>query len=57
MPFMVKPAGGLQNLSEFVIPNQIVYQWENGTPQPFTVSGAEPNVKIPLTEFTMQPTH
>ncbi len=56
LPFMVKPTGGLQNLRDFVIPRKIVHRWENGAPLTFTVSDAEPNVKIPLTEFTMQPT-
>ncbi len=51
--FIIRPEGGLQTLDGFTVPRQITYQWGTEAPQRFTVTRAEANPKIPLTEFTI----
>jgi hypothetical protein len=53
LPLTIRPAGGLQTLDGFTLPAQLIYEWGSQPPQTFTIVRAEPNPKIPLTEFTM----
>jgi hypothetical protein len=52
-PYVIRPMGGLQTLNGFAFPRQLVFQWGDGAPEALTVLDAEPNAKIPLTDFTM----
>lgn len=52
-PFVIQPLGGLQTLDGFAFPRQLVFQWGDDPPENLTVLRAEPNAKIPLTNFTM----
>ena len=54
LTFSLRPDGGLQTLSDFVVPARLVSVWEGEPPQEYAVTGVSLNPTIPLTEFTMQ---
>jgi hypothetical protein len=56
LAFVLRPENGLQTLNEFVVPVRIAFQWADSPAEVFSVTGVELNPRIPLTEFTMQPT-
>lgn len=56
LAFTVRPEHGLQTFNEFIVPVRLVYQWADSPSETFSVTGAHLNPRIPLTEFTMQPT-
>jgi hypothetical protein len=54
LTFSLRPEGGLQTLSDFVVPVRLVCVWEGEPPQEYAVTGVSLNPTIPLTEFTLQ---
>jgi hypothetical protein len=56
LPFFLRPENGLQTLNEFIVPVRLACQWADSPADVFRVTGADLNPRIPLTEFSMQPT-
>ncbi|MCC7208292.1 MAG: hypothetical protein IT323_13375 [Anaerolineae bacterium] len=54
--FSLCPENGLQTVNDVVLPARVAYRWADGPGETYYVKGADLNPRIPLTEFTMQPT-
>lgn len=51
--YLIKPVGDLRTLNNLTVPEQIVFAWQDGQPDVFTIVNAEANPTIAPNEFSL----